>query len=53
VYEIDFFADKKQVSSADGTLATDDWSKDGRRFKQLWSLENVQVARFFCSIHVS
>jgi hypothetical protein len=41
-----FFLDKRQVSSTDGTVATDDWSKDGRKFKQLWSIENIQVDRF-------
>lgn len=46
-YQVDFFSDKKQVSSSDGTVATDDWNKDGRRFKQLWSIENIQIDRFF------
>jgi hypothetical protein len=49
---MDFFADKKQVSNADGAVATDDWSKNGRRFKQLWSRENMQVDRFSCGISV-
>jgi hypothetical protein len=44
---MDFFADKKQVSNSDGIVAIDGWNKDGRRFRQLWSIEYMQVHRFF------
>jgi hypothetical protein len=44
---VGFFSDKKQVSHTDGPTAADDWSKDGRRFKQLWSIDTLQADKFF------
>jgi hypothetical protein len=32
---MDFISDKNQVSNTNDTTAANDWSKDGRRFKQL------------------